>query len=1087
LGGSLQIDRTTISGSTALDGAGIYSVGQLAIADSRFESNLATRHGGAIQAYRELTASSVTFVDNSATDAGGAVRVFHAYAAVFQDCSFTGNVSGVDGGGIYIRNGRSCEITGSTFDQNRAEASGGAVYLYDGSLIVEGSLFLSNSARDYGGAIWSARTSTLARCTFELNSTDVYDGGALGASGKTMVVDSVFRSNTAARNGGAIVNNTGGLWIGSTMFEDNTASSGDGGAIRQGQGTIVNSTFQGNCAGGRGGAILMADDKYESEILGCLLQNNQAGTDGSGTGGGIWTNQRRVAITGTTIRDNATDDDGGGIYVSEGLLALTNSLVARNIATNGRAGGIWVANTAELAVANSTISGNLSKNAGGGIYFNSNTNRAALVNATITANRADRLGTANQLGGGIYTTNGNVLLQNTIVAGNFRGTGATASDIQGSVDPVSTHNVVGDTATAGGLADGTNDNIVGQDPLLGPLRNNGGQSHTHALLSSSPAIDAGDNALVLAPDGEPLWYDQRDREFDRVIGLHVDIGAYEYDQPGGEIHGRKWFDLDQDGEEDEPWGASIVTNGGFEQGTASIGSQSTQSAGSTAISDWWVLQRIDWVGMYWVPSEGQRSIDLNATDAGTIAQVLVTELGRRYRVSFAMAGNPASDPGVKTLRLSAGDEHEEFTFDTTGRTLTEMEWETMTWEFVAQDSMTTLIFESLTLGTAYGPAIDSVVVQPYGRDDVRIYLDLNGNATFDADEPLTFLRPDDPNTLPGDADRDGMVDGQDAMILAVNWGSKTATHTMGDLNGDRRVDAADAAILAANWGRSTPLIDETGTYRFTGLPPGDYTVRELLFEGFEQISPASPGSHEVTIVDDEAHVDLDFGNLWDGRISGTKFLDLNNNGIRDRNLLPGDTPTVLMVLDVSDTCTRNAGFNVPDQNSHGGANTMLDAEIYAMLQVQQELITLGWGDTARVGVVAFASEAVSLDLDPVTAGAQWFATPNADSNGDGITDLEAVLRSLRPIQGGTVLGNTDFEAALQTALMMFNSHSGENPVMFFTSDGLSNNPWVFDDEVAQLDNLGVNRVAWGFGDLCDVSDLRRIDPFAQQLHSTLEI
>src|SRR5215470_4308789 len=39
-------------------------------------------------------------------------------------------------------------------------------------------------------------------------------------------------------------------------------------------------------------------------------------------------------------------------------------------------------------------------------------------------------------------------------------------------------------------------------PLLGPLRNNGGTTFTHALLSSSPAIDHGANLLVFG-------YDQR--------------------------------------------------------------------------------------------------------------------------------------------------------------------------------------------------------------------------------------------------------------------------------------------------------------------------------------------------------------------------------------------------------------------------------------------------------------------------------------------------------------------------------------------------------------------------------------------------
>jgi hypothetical protein len=57
-------------------------------------------------------------------------------------------------------------------------------------------------------------------------------------------------------------------------------------------------------------------------------------------------------------------------------------------------------------------------------------------------------------------------------------------------------------------------------PLLGPLRNNGGQTQTHALLGHSPAIDAGNNSAGLA-------FDQRGSPYARVSGSAADIGAYE--------------------------------------------------------------------------------------------------------------------------------------------------------------------------------------------------------------------------------------------------------------------------------------------------------------------------------------------------------------------------------------------------------------------------------------------------------------------------------------------------------------------------------------------------------------------------------
>ena len=58
--------------------------------------------------------------------------------------------------------------------------------------------------------------------------------------------------------------------------------------------------------------------------------------------------------------------------------------------------------------------------------------------------------------------------------------------------------------------------------------------------------------------------------------------------------------------------------------------------------------------------------------------------------------------------------------------------------------------------------------------------------------------------IPGDANRDGKVDGSDVTILAGNWqvgvgGVGGATWGMGDFNGDGAVDGSDVTILAGNW------------------------------------------------------------------------------------------------------------------------------------------------------------------------------------------------------------------------------------------------------------------------------------------------
>jgi len=71
---------------------------------------------------------------------------------------------------------------------------------------------------------------------------------------------------------------------------------------------------------------------------------------------------------------------------------------------------------------------------------------------------------------------------------------------------------------------------------------------------------------------------------------------------------------------------------------------------------------------------------------------------------------------------------------------------------------------------------------------------------FSLDEVLV-IQP----TVPGDTDGDDDVDGDDANVVAQNWGADVGHggFCSGDFNGDGHVNAADAAIQVANWGSHT--------------------------------------------------------------------------------------------------------------------------------------------------------------------------------------------------------------------------------------------------------------------------------------------
>jgi hypothetical protein len=237
-----------------------------------------------------------------------------------------------------------------------------------------------------------------------------------------------------------------------------------------------------------------------------------------------------LAISDSVISGNRVISgysSGGGIK-NFGSLTLTNCTVSGNAASDG--GGIY--NYGLLTLINSTVSGNTADRRGGGIF-----NDAAilkLTNTTVTNNRAGANGNGFGVAGGIFQYSGaSTTLNNTIVAGNFNGTDTVADDVFDIFRAVKgSNNLIGVDIGLTGISNGVNGNQIGTaavpiDPLLTPLGDNGGNIPVHRLLPGSPAIDAGDDLLVPAS----ATTDGRGAGFPRVVGAHVDIGAYEF-QPG---------------------------------------------------------------------------------------------------------------------------------------------------------------------------------------------------------------------------------------------------------------------------------------------------------------------------------------------------------------------------------------------------------------------------------------------------------------------------------------------------------------------------------------------------------------------------
>jgi CSLREA domain-containing protein len=250
-------------------------------------------------------------------------------------------------------------------------------------------------------------------------------------------------------------------------------------------------------------------------------------------GGGIANSSTGTfTITNSTLTNNSAGT-AAGCYNGSGTLNIIGSTLSNNSTTSsGGSGNGGAINTGSgtLNVINSTLHNNTAFGGGGGIYNNGTDSTINVSNSTITQNFAVASG-----GGGINNNNnGAVRVLNSIIALNGSQVGP---DLLGAFVSLG-HNLIGNNTFSTGFNVGTsnpNGDLVGGPgafvhPILGPLQNNGGLTQTRALLPGSPAIDAGDNCVMVASGSggcltTPLTTDQRG--VSRQVNLTVDMGAFE--------------------------------------------------------------------------------------------------------------------------------------------------------------------------------------------------------------------------------------------------------------------------------------------------------------------------------------------------------------------------------------------------------------------------------------------------------------------------------------------------------------------------------------------------------------------------------
>ena len=371
-------------------------------------------------------------------------------------------------------------ISGLTVTKNRIKS------LNDGKFTLDG-VTVSGSTGAYGGALYA------------------------GNDGELEIIDSTFENNTATTNGGAVY-----------IYNDNDA-------------TISGSTFTNNESLASGGAIF-GEIHYNVTIVDCTITGNSAADDGGGLAFYAKKPDNVLSITDTTIDANDAGDLGGGLKIDAQdplIVSITNSTVSNNTAQTDA--GIGFDDPGITAtINNSTISANAALYGSGGVYIGSGSS-LTVNQSTISANSSAGSYTGTD-GGGIQLGDNTsvVTLSGSIVSGNSSGVAGAAdfglysSLASDTASITATNSLIGEVDSRI-TVNGTN-NVSSTNPMLGALANNGGPTKTMALLTGSPAIDAGPNPVATFTGNE---FDQRGAGYARIVGGLVEIGAFEL-QPSSE-------------------------------------------------------------------------------------------------------------------------------------------------------------------------------------------------------------------------------------------------------------------------------------------------------------------------------------------------------------------------------------------------------------------------------------------------------------------------------------------------------------------------------------------------------------------------
>ncbi len=390
--------------------------------------------------------------------------------SVFPQGAERGLVGAGAGGGVYFfgasYTNNALRLENVTVTGNEASAEGGGVAVYGGHLVIDNSTISDNLAVNGGGVAHYGPT-------LEVSNSLITDNRSESSEPIFRSEERLFARRSETRGGAPILGgNVGGI----------VSYSSDGASISD-------STISGNSADGSfGGADIVSEYGDVS-----LSRSTVAGNTSGGFGGGVIlaSYDGSVTVRGSTISGNVSEGPVGGVAAATyagGSILIENSTISDNTAGFEVGGLVAVRFDYGGRIGNGSIDVNFSTIFG-------NTSEGGTAGATL-------LSDPYYIGRGGPITDPSV--NGSIISGNLasgvasdldadpgliaRGGEEGASNDRGVPPNINVNLSLLGSSTQQLTLDGVSQNLLGEDPLLGPLADNGGPTLSHLPGGGSPAI-----------------------------------------------------------------------------------------------------------------------------------------------------------------------------------------------------------------------------------------------------------------------------------------------------------------------------------------------------------------------------------------------------------------------------------------------------------------------------------------------------------------------------------------------------------------------------------------------------------------------